>query len=169
MTEELHHPDSQPKHPDVRTEPTDARFGWVFALLAAAIPLGIVIHLTIFGFFRGYGAHQDEANRSHFPLAPYPNTSLPPEPRLEQIDRLNKGMAANAAEWERVKLEILHSYGPTGVDGIIHIPIDRAIDFIVAKNVLQVRPAPPDQRPRSDGLVDAGEPNSGRLFRGEKK
>ncbi len=176
MSEDIHlpdgrleHPDGYLEHPEIRVEPTDANHRWVIGLLIAAIPLAILIQLAVYGFFHGYGAYQDEVKRSTFPLAPDPSTSLPPAPRLEQIDRLAKGAAANASEWERMRLEVLHSYGPSDQEGFIHVPINRAMDVIAEKKMLKARPEPAAERERSLGLVDAGEPNSGRLLRGGTK
>ncbi len=62
----------------------------------------------------------------------------------------------------------LHNYGPAERSGYVHIPIERAMQLIPEK--LPVRKDQPsdDQLRRQNGLVDDGEPNSGRMFR-EKK
>ena len=44
------------------------------------------------------------------------------------------------------------------------------MQLLLDKKVLKSRPEPPvEDRRRSEGLIDAGEPNSGRLFKGDSK
>src|SRR5436309_2622180 len=87
-------PDSAPEgdgrltHPSVRRERTDASFGGVMAVLIAAGVLGFIIHYLVLLFFYQERDKLDVARRSRFPLAPVPANGLPPEPRLEQLDRL---------------------------------------------------------------------------------
>jgi hypothetical protein len=128
-----------------------------------------VIHGAVFAFFDRYSEHLAETNRSPYPLAPRPSTALPMPPRLEQIDRL-AGSKTGADAREAAKLRILNSYGNTDADGYVHIPIERAMQLAVQKKLLKARPEPAveDVR-RSSGLVDAGESNSGRLFKGGSK
>ncbi len=170
MAEEIRHPDGRIEHPSVRHEPSDASFGWIVAILVGALVLGALVHAAVFGFFSAYRDHLAEANRSLYPLAPGPSVDLPREPRLEQIDRLSRAETAKVRARETEKMRRLNSYGPTTADGFIHIPIDRAMQYVVEKSMLKARPQPAgDQQRRSGGLIDAGESNSGRLFKGDSK
>src|SRR5438105_1383326 len=97
MVEERAHPDGPADvhgddslaHPSVRHERSDANFRWVVGLILAAIGLGILIHYGVFVFFVHYRDQQATIKRSAYPLAPVPRESLPPEPRLEQLDRVS--------------------------------------------------------------------------------
>jgi hypothetical protein len=65
----------------------------------------------------------------------------------------------------------LDSYGPSDDEGFIRVPIDRAMDFLVGR--LPVRKEQPqkksgDGKARDRGMVNAGDSNSGRLFRGRQ-
>ena len=84
---------------------------------------------------------------------------------MEQINRMEKIEKGNVYLREETKEAKLANYGPVG-DGYVHIPIDRAMDLLADK--LAARPEQPseEQAKRQNGLVDAGEPNSGRMFRG---
>ena len=102
------------------------------------------------------------------PAASQPSTALPAEPRLEQIDRQEGMESANAYEIEASKLATLNSYGPTGEEGFVHIPIGRALELLEGKLPARKEPSA-EQRKRQNGLVDGGGPNSGRLFREEPR
>jgi hypothetical protein len=175
MPDEIPQTNGQTENPLVRYERTDASFRWVMACIVAAAALGLVIFFGVWFFMEGYGAHQAKTKKSPFPLAPGPSESLPPEPRLEQLDHLAGNKGRRVYEWEAAKLGVLDSYGPTREEGYIHIPIDRAMDLLAGdkklrETMLPSRPEPPaEQRRRSDGLVDAGASNSGRMFRGGAK
>jgi hypothetical protein len=166
MAEEIRHPDGRIEHPSVRYEPSDAKFGWILGIIIVAIVLAVIIHLALWQFLVHKRAVEDEAKRSNFPLAPGTTTPLPARPRLEQIDRLEGAPGVNASEHEADNLRILNSYGPTSDEGFVRVPIDGAMKYLIEYKKLPARPeTPADQRRRSGGLVDAGEPNSGRLFK----
>ena len=68
------------------------------------------------------------------------------------------------APTETPKNQTLYSYGPTHDEDYVHVPIDEAMKQLA--NKLPVREAPSaEQARREGGLVDAGESNSGRMFR----
>jgi hypothetical protein len=71
---------------------------------------------------------------------------------------------------EAAKLKQLESYGPTEDQGYLHVPIERAMQWAIDKQMLKARPGPPaKEQQRSQGLVDAGESNSGRELKGGRK
>src|SRR5262245_17607955 len=111
------HPDGQLEHPSVRHEPSDASFRWVLGLLVTAAVVGIIIHVVVLKFFFNYRAHEDAIKRSDYPLAPAPSTRLPPEPRLEQLNRLANVEQSNVYLLQEAREEVLHSYGPTPEEG----------------------------------------------------
>jgi hypothetical protein len=201
MSEEIRHPDGRIEHPSVHHEPTDVDFRWILGTVIAAGILGIVIHYVILAYFEHTRGVLAETRKSRYPLAAKPNWSLPPEPRLEQLDRLAGISSSEAFLRQKAKLEHLRSLGPVDEQGFVHIPIDRAIGLLA--NKLPSRSAP--SRPgvilagtcgllmsaraapgpllaavalfpgrsemeaasfaqRDQGLLSAGEPNSGRLF-----
>jgi hypothetical protein len=165
--EEIRHPDGRIEHPSVRSEKTDVSFRWIVSLLVGAMVLAAVIHYAVLLFFYGYNDYQSELRKSPYPLAPAPSGKLPPEPRLEQLDRMEGIERANVYVREATKEAVLTSYGPTPEKGFVHVPIDRAIKHLVGK--LPARKEQAESGRRDSGLVDAGEPNSGRIFRGRPK
>jgi hypothetical protein len=83
---------------------------------------------------------------------------------LEQLDRVAGLERSNVHVREESKEAILRSLGPTADEGFVHVPIERAMALLADK--MPVRPATPaDQQRREGGLVDGGEPNSGRAFK----
>jgi len=151
-------------NPSVRHEPSDASFNWVMITIILAALAGVLIHLGVLLFLKGYASHQGKIKESPFPLAAEPSRSLPPEPRLEQIDRVAEIETPNVRERLAAREEALRRYGRTGEKGFVHIPVERAMDLLAGK--LPARPEPPaGQQRRAGGLVTGGESNSGRLFR----
>jgi hypothetical protein len=164
-------PDGQssqaPSHPSVRYEESDASLHWVLAVTGAAIVMGAIIFYVVFRLFVGYDEREAAVKASEYPLAAESSGRLPPEPRLEQIDRLAGAESGNSPA--KSNEAVLRSYGPTSREGYVHIPIDRALELL--DNKLPVREQQPsdEQAKRQNGLVDGGEPNSGRMFRGKTK
>jgi hypothetical protein len=166
--EEVRHPDSRIEHPQVRYEHRDTSFGWILGIGITTLALGAVILSVLLWFFNLYKNYQATIKRSPFPLAAQPSEALPARPRLEQVDRLAGIETPNVYVREIAKEEILNSYGSTPEQEFVHIPIDRAMTLLA--NKLPARPEPPaSQRRRQNGLVDAGESNSGRMFREEPR
>jgi hypothetical protein len=165
--EETRRADGQVVHPDVRYETSDINFRWILGILIAALVFGIIIQLAVWDFFSDYRASQAKVKKSPFPLAPATVDTLPAEPRLERLDRGDEALAASAAARENAQLSILNSYGPTAEDGYVHVPIDRAMKLV--QKQLRSRPQKKTDDKRENGLLDAGEPNSGRAYRGKPK
>ena len=161
-------PPGIPEHPEVRHERSDASFGWILGLLIGGIVLAALIHFVLLRCLRDYENYQATIKRSAFPLAATPREGLPAEPRLEQLDRLAQVETLNVYVRQASKEEQLHRYGPTPEEGFIHVPIERAMTFLGEQNKFPVRKgAPPGDPRRENGLLDAGDSNSGRLFRGK--
>jgi hypothetical protein len=163
QVEEVHHADGRIEHPHVRYEPTDARFRPILLILIGAAALAVVVFAGVWWFFRAEQDYQAAVKRTDFPLQPGPSEALPAEPRLEQVNRMAGIEKGNVYEREASKEAILHSYGDTPETGYIRIPIERAMGLLAGK--LPARAEKPDKK--ANGLVDAGESNSGRMFRGK--
>ena len=89
-------------------------------------------------------------------LANAPTPAPPAPPGLEQVPGETLGPLRSSEE------KLLHSYG--WVDqkaGIVHIPIERAMDILAQKG-LPVRP-PPQKPFKDDGSQSPADPSSGRM------
>ncbi len=133
MAEEIHHADGRIEHPSVRYEHSDASFGWVLGLIIGAAILGVIIFFAVLGFLDHSADTMAVKRGSRFPLAGGPSKVLPPEPRLEQLNRLSGIAASNGDAREAGKLGVLNSVGPTKEAGFAHIPIERAMQLLAGK------------------------------------
>jgi hypothetical protein len=160
---------SPPVRPDNRYAERDVSFRAVVIVTIASCVIGVVIFFGVRGFY--WAAIKSDV-RGDAALAPAdrpsdkPTEQLPPEPRLELLDRLQKTPAANVARWEQGEEKSLEKYGPSDEKGFVRIPLERAMDLTAGQ--LKARPASEVPKFRDKGLVDAGESNSGRVFRGAK-
>lgn len=165
---EVRDADGRFEHPAVRHERTDANARAILLILLGGSCLGVVILVGLMQYFLWYERHEDRVKRSPYPLAPAPSDAPPPQPRLEQINRVEQVEKSDVYKREESKEAILNSYGPTTEEGYVHIPISRAMALL--ENKLPVRPGSgAGQQKREDGLIDAGESNSGRTYRGKPR
>ncbi len=164
MAEEIHHPDGRVEHPSVQTEKSDASFTGILIILLTAMAFAAIIHGVLLGYFFKEEQNQAAIKKSPFPLAPQPSTALPPEPRLEPLDRTEGIESSNVHLRLQEKEQALKEYGTTDVKGYVRIPVSRAMDLLAGK--LPARPAQPAAAERkANGLMDSGESNSGRMYR----
>ncbi len=103
----------------------------IFSGLGLAIAT-FVICLLMLGLFRYLAG-----SRESTPANPLAGSQIPPEPRLE------------VQPWEQLKQlrahedQVLNSYGWVDKDkGIVHIPIDRAIDIVAQQGLPTRKEAP---------------------------
>jgi hypothetical protein len=163
--EEICYPDGRIEHPGVGHEPSDIHFRPIPVLMAIGCAILAVLGYTIWRFYWFQAAAQEDIKASPYPLAPGLSAKLPPEPRLEQLDRMAAVESSDVSKRLAAKEKALNSYGATVEKGFVHIPIQQAIKAVagslpVAKGSSQGRAA------HDSGLLEAGESNSGRMFRG---
>jgi hypothetical protein len=155
---------SPPVRPENRFETRDVRFRWVLLVTVVGCCVGAAIFVLVRGFYwaalelRSDG--ESTASRPH----EKPASELPPEPRLELLDRLEKTPASNVARWENGEEKSLERYGPSDEKGYVRIPLERAMQLLAGH--LPARKDGDRPKFKDRGLVDAGESNSGRMFRG---
>jgi hypothetical protein len=150
------------EHPGVYYEPKDIRTGCLLAMMAVAACVVVAIGLGMWWFYWAEAGLQQAEKRSLYPLAPEPSDQLPPEPRLEELNRLAGVWESDVRKRLAAQEKTLNSYGPTDEKGFGHIPIEQAIKTLAGN--LPVRSQPPAIKDR--GLVDWGQSNSGRMFWG---
>lgn len=174
MVEENAHPQPAPpdapplevlQHASVNYERSDAKFRWIFGLLVGAMIFAVVVNIAVLWFHNRYAAYEAKIKASQYPLAT-DNGRLPPEPRLEQLNRMSDIEKGNVYLREQVKETTLHSYATLEEKGYVRVPIEQAMDYLAQKDRLPARAAPPDDvTRRQGGLVNGGASNSGRLMR----
>ena len=87
---------------------------------------------------------------------------MPAGPRLEPLDRSAATETTDVFAKQLAMENALHSYGNTTEPGFVHIPIEQAMKLVAP--TLPVRHAGAQPPAKGFGLVDGGEPNSGRLY-----
>jgi hypothetical protein len=165
QVDEVRDPDGRIEHPHVRFERTDISFRGVMAVIvAAACAVSLQLYLTM-KFYRHDEARQQAAKQTAFPLAADRKAALPVEPRLEQLDRLAGDESPDARRRRATEEAKLHAYGDTDEADFVHVPIDWAISQAAER--LPSKATKVETPAKDRGLLDSGEPNSGRLLRGE--
>jgi len=150
-------------HEDIKWETRDVPFRWVLIVSIAFVIIGSIIFTLVAAFFRAGTARLATRRESEFPLAEHPSNALPPEPRLEELDRLRESPRENVYVRMEAKEDRLNEYGTTAEKGFVHIPIRRAMERLAGH--LPVRKEQPSTN-KDYGLVDSGASNSGRMLRG---
>lgn len=149
---------NRPQHKTVQHERSDASLRWVIGIIAAVIVFGVIMHYGVLVYFNSYNDHMNKERKSTYPLARNPaNPALPPEPRLEQVNRM-----AGMSQQNDQSFEKLNSYGLSQDKGFVRVPIDRAMAFLADKQPARTEKEIPWVH--DAGLVDGGEPNSGQVF-----
>jgi hypothetical protein len=116
------------------------------------------------------GTLEWETRPAPFPLAAQAGSRLPPEPRLEGLDRLEEQRATLGLSQPGAGQESpLTTYGWVNEHaGIIRIPIDRAMKLLLEQNRLPVRPPEHEGRARSVEQRRPSAASSGRLMKEEE-
>jgi hypothetical protein len=113
-------------------------------LLICAGVLAATVAIAFFAAWWGfdYLSAREKSKSSAFPLAAQERGRLPPEPRLEEVDRLEGKMGnIRPMELDAADERMLETYG--WVDekaGVVRIPISRAMKIIVDNNLFPARP-----------------------------
>jgi hypothetical protein len=142
-------------------ERKDIRFGWLAAVLVAVCCFAAIHYYTIWRLLWFREGVQESQVQSPYPMAPKLSAKLPPEPRLEQLDRLAGVDSSEVNKRLAAQEKLLNSYGPTADKGFVHIPIQQAIRAVAGQ--LPVRKQR-GETTKDNGLIDSGESNSGRMF-----
>lgn len=157
--------DKKETNPGVRYERKDIRPSRLLAAMVLAACVMITLSYGMWQFFWWQADAEQQAKRRPYPPAATPSPRLPPEPRLEQLDRLAGVEMTDVNHRLAVQEKSLNSYGPTEEKGFVHIPIHEAIKATAGK--LPVRKSLPGPAANDNGLINSGESNSGRMFRGD--
>ena len=148
-------------HGNVKYEPKDIHLRWIVAMFVFLASFVVCMAFVMLKFYWYEEEAEKKIKGSTEALAP----ALPPEPRLEQINKLAGAEAANIDTRLAAQEEMLNSSGPTDEKGFVHVPIQRAIEAVAGK--LPTRKQPPGEAADNRTPVSGGAANSGRMIRGE--
>jgi hypothetical protein len=168
--EEIHQEDGRLEHPRVAYERSNAPLGAVLGIMAFVICFACAHYWAAREFFQGLEAHEEQQKRSHLVPALRPDPALPARPRLEQIDRFADIETPNINRRMSVNEAALGGYGETDEDGYVRVPIERAMEQLVGRTPVRKQPSTKQKKGpvRDQGLINAGDSNSGRMFRGRR-
>ncbi len=161
---EIRYPDGRIEHPTVEREPRDVHFRRAMWVIAGALVIGAIELWAVWRFYKNRERHEEQVNASHYPLRQRQTGELPREPRLEQVDRLAGITGESVRRREISDDELLSTYGLTPDEGFLRVPIDKAMQLVL-KELHSRDQEQTSNETKSSGLVNAGESNSGRLFR----
>jgi len=151
------------EHPSIQYERQDVPFRWVLIVAVVGTCIGAAIFALVYAFFRADTARLATRRESEFPLAEHLSNTLPANPRLEQVDRMEGIPDENVYLSLLAKEDQLELYGDTNEKGFVHIPIHRAMETLAGHLPVRKQPTGPA---KDNGLVDSGASNSGRMLRG---
>ena len=159
-----------PENPGVLYEHTDASFRSIARIILISAVVGVVV---LYAILRSSIALTRTTRRGSKPRPtrwqPSRSSQLPrgAAPGADQPhgERPERRMSTCARRRRRILK--LRSY-TSAEDGYVHIPIDRAMDYLAGKLAVRKEQPSGKQAERQNGLVDAGASNSGRMFRGDK-
>ena len=157
-------------NPQVRHEESDVRIKPIMWFGFWLLVSTVIIYILLFGLFRYF---ENRASKSDAPPPPLAEErpELPPEPRLQlapsQAGQPQPNLREHPLEeLKRLKEEeerMLTNYGVDERTGAIRIPIDRAKQLVLERNLLKSAPQNPGQpgagtvRPSETSSATAGE------------
>ncbi len=163
-TRAVHHEEVMPdEHPE-RHEHSDVSVRGIWITVGAVILTTLIVHVVmyfVFFAYEGSQAAQDEAERR----SAIPDTIIGPPaevPRLQGIEGYNaETPSADLIRMDRENRALVNGYGQTP-DGRVRIPINRAMDLTLQRNLFPARSAagattvPANATIQSAGGVHAG-------------
>jgi hypothetical protein len=163
---EMTHPNSEPLNPSVHQEASDVNWRWILLAGGFFLVAAVVIHAVVWWYFTSKERAQARAKKSPFPLAAGQPDTVPPEPRLEQIDRLKANEKTDVFERRGAGASGPSGYGTTAEKGYVRIPIDRAMENLLHndkfKKYLEARQKERTETEKKDGRAEGGASSSGR-------
>ena len=134
MSAQPHHDHSHDLHnPDVAHEHDDVNVRAILWFVAVLSTIAIVIHIAMWGMFRGL-TYYERTNEPYVTPLTRPAGEAPPEPRLQTTPW------ADLRQFRTEQHDYLHSYG--WVDeklGVARIPIAKAKELLLQRGI-PVRP-----------------------------
>lgn len=143
--------------PGAQYEHTDANVWLIVKFGIWLLVSAIIIHVGLGFMFSLLKQQGIQAQPNEYPLAAKAEPRLPPEPRLQAYPR------TDLYEFRMAQEQKLHSYGWVNKDaGTVHIPIDRAMDLLIQRGVLQTSPEATAGQEETPGLMPS-DSSSGRV------
>src|SRR5581483_1863055 len=127
------------RHPDTEFEREDLSAGGILGFLAGLAITGFVIHIILVGMYAYLDTYQKRHQEQGNPLVkttsqdmrnPTPESANRfPLPRLEVNER------SELYGFRRQEEDTLHTYGVDDKTGVVHIPIERAMELLAQRGL----------------------------------
>jgi hypothetical protein len=134
------------RHPETEFEREDLSAGGILGFLVGLAITGFVIHIILVGMY----AYLDQYQKKHEPAGSPLVTRAPkedmrgPTPEVANrfpLPRLEVNERSQLYDFRRKEEDTLNTYGVDPKTGVVHIPIDRAMQLL-AQRGLPVAPGP---------------------------
>lgn len=137
-------------HPDVHHEEKDINVRAVLWVIVITVVFAIVVHVGLWLLMRALDRNERSRDPQRLSAIPVESERLPPEPRL-QISPVTE-----MREFRRAEEQKLHSYGWVDREqGIVHIPIETAIEKVLTSGALVARPSGADESELTGATLEA--------------
>lgn len=154
----VHHAEMPEEHPE-RHEHSDVSIRGIWITVGAIMLTALIVHVLLYVVFFAYEGAQkaeDEAGRRS---AITDAVAGPPQdvPRLQGIERFNdETPSVHNLKMEAENHRLLNSYAKTP-DGTVRIPVNRAMDIALERNLFPARGATTQATTQPAGGADAGQ------------
>jgi hypothetical protein len=134
------HPPMPEQHPE-RHEPARSHLRIVIGLVVGVVICAALMHLGLYWLF---GLFDRRDNRVQPPLTAVQQAPLSsPEPRLQGIPDYHPNTPTiDLAQMREHNASVLNNYGPSTEPGFVRIPIGRAMELVVEKDLLASQTQP---------------------------
>jgi hypothetical protein len=156
-----------PRPPLESTEKAYEPGGISFFVVAAALAIIFAVFVAVWFIDWGLISYWTEPGERSHQADSYttPQEKLPPEPRLDPLNAEAGSTGADVYARQAAFEEILTHYGPTENENFVRVPISVAMKQMAQDTRSDA--AEEGDKQHNYGLIDGGEPNSGRLFQGK--
>jgi hypothetical protein len=135
---------TEPRNPDVSTDKSEINLKAI-VLFGTLLVLACLVSMSILaGLFTFYAHREARLDQPPSPLVLPGLRRLPPEPRLQLSPGHENPPMKDLAEFQQAEESSLSSYGWVNqAAGVVHIPIERAKNLVLARSLPVRAPAGP--------------------------
>lgn len=140
-TEQPHHPAEHPQD----HEHSDVNVRGIAIAFAAIVVVAVVTHVGLYFLFDAFEVEERAARQPRSAIRTGAVRIPETTPRLQGIPGFHEDTPVE--DTEQMLLEHrrrLGSYGPAGVDGFVRVPIDRAMELALQRELFPTQPPPRD-------------------------
>lgn len=127
------------RHPETEFEREDLSAGGILGFLAGLAITGFVIHIILVGMYAYLDTYQKTHQNQGSPLVKTTNEDMrqptPESANKFPLPRLETNERSQLYDFRRKEEETLNTYGSDPKTGVVHIPIDRAMQLLAQRGL----------------------------------